>query len=184
MNKSVLESMTMQEAQEYVVQNWGSFAGGYEGGMTPKKLVGRMENAEWNPPIFRFQIERHGGLMMGSSRAEVQIWQVDLDNMTADIIAVGHRQIRPMAPRIYINPIVAETVDAILNRKSHDRIKWINDNEVRVLTCEIFPARSAVQRTLDDRRSRFRAGLSNELAQVGWRCQRGHGFEICTPVEH
>ena len=60
--------------------------------MAGHKLIGRMENVEWHPPILTFLIERHGGTVLGSARAELQRWTVDLDRRTATCERVGHRQ--------------------------------------------------------------------------------------------
>jgi hypothetical protein len=37
--------------------------------MTGQKLLGRMEEVVWEPPILSFTVERHGGTVQGSSRA-------------------------------------------------------------------------------------------------------------------
>ena len=60
---------------------WGEFSGD-DGGMMGDKLIGRMEAVEWNPPLLTFVIERHGGTVMGSTRAELQHWEVNIDNTT------------------------------------------------------------------------------------------------------
>jgi hypothetical protein len=49
------------------------------------KLLNRMEKPIWNPPILTFRIERHGAAALGSSRAEVQEWTVDLERMTTTV---------------------------------------------------------------------------------------------------
>jgi hypothetical protein len=54
---------------------WGEFSGDY-GGMEGYKLLGRIEDVTWGPPTLTFTIERHGGTVMGSSRAELQHWEV------------------------------------------------------------------------------------------------------------
>src|ERR1700677_2636027 len=45
--------------------------GGANGGMEGHKLLGRMGEVEWTRPILSFTTERHGGTVMGSSRAEL-----------------------------------------------------------------------------------------------------------------
>ena len=49
--------------------------------------------------MLSFRIERHGGTVMGSTCAEVQFWDVDLDRCTAGIRDVTHRQLVKTAPR-------------------------------------------------------------------------------------
>lgn len=46
---------------------WHSFSGDY-GGMEGRKLLGRMEEVVWKPPILRFTVERHGGTVLGLGR--------------------------------------------------------------------------------------------------------------------
>src|SRR5438270_7987054 len=66
---------------------WEDLAG-YEGGMAGGKLFGRTEEMEWDPPLLIFKIERHGGFVAGSSRAEIQNWQVDLDRRSASLLRI------------------------------------------------------------------------------------------------
>jgi hypothetical protein len=60
---------------------WQEFTGD-DGGMTGDKLLGRMEKVVWELPIFSFKIERHGGTALGSSRASLQEWTLDLVKKT------------------------------------------------------------------------------------------------------
>ena len=50
--------------------------------------LGRMEKVEWQPPYLTFSIERHGATVKGSTRAELQNWQVD----------TSHRSLNPNEP--------------------------------------------------------------------------------------
>jgi hypothetical protein len=59
--------------------------GGDNGGMAGIKLIRRMEQVEWHRPIPIFLIERHGGTVLGSTRAELQRWSVDLDRGDGDV---------------------------------------------------------------------------------------------------
>jgi hypothetical protein len=85
-----------------------------DGGMTGMKLLGRMENVAWEPPKFIFRIERHGATVMGSSRAELQEWTIDLEQRTKTVQTVGRRQVRPMQGRLDAKPIAEEVAAAIL----------------------------------------------------------------------
>jgi hypothetical protein len=87
-----------------------------DGGMAGNKLLGRMEAVTWKPPTLGFQIERHGGTVLGSSRAEIQHWEVDLEKKTAILTKTGHRQLRPMRPRLNIEPLVEEIVRLIVGQ--------------------------------------------------------------------
>ena len=83
--------------------------GGDEGGMRGEKLRGRMESVAWNPPRLSFVVERHGGTILGSSRAELQHWRVDVEAQTATLGKVGHRQIERMKPRLDVKRLVDES---------------------------------------------------------------------------
>jgi hypothetical protein len=152
-----------------------------ESGMHGGKLLGRMEDVTWNPPILSFEIERHGGTVMGSTRAELQHWEVDIQNATCSLVKTGHRQLSPMAKRILIKPLVEEIVNALLCRSEDERIEWTDTDSALVKTSKIFPKGSANQRTLAGRRTRFRDAFKCRLEEVGWECQRGHGVEVCHP---
>jgi hypothetical protein len=57
---------------------WDQFDGGNAEGMEAYKLLGRMESISWNPPVLSFTIERHGGTVLGSTRADLQSWEVNV----------------------------------------------------------------------------------------------------------
>lgn len=101
---------------------WDGFRGSGEGGMKDDKLLGRMENVQWQSPILKFTIERHGGTVNGSTRAELQHWEINLDNRTACIVKEGHRQLQTMALRVSVKDIAEEIVALILSGKDDERI--------------------------------------------------------------
>jgi hypothetical protein len=74
--------------------------GGDNCGMAEQKLNGRMEHVDLQPPVLSFSIERHGGIVNGSTRAELQRWKVDRDLQTATCELIGHRQLSPLARRL------------------------------------------------------------------------------------
>ena len=76
-----------------------------------------MEYVEWNPPKLGFIIEKHGGTVMGSSRAELQDWSIDVEGKIAYCSVSGYRQIYPRNPPFNVNPIADEIRDLILNRE-------------------------------------------------------------------
>jgi hypothetical protein len=92
--------------------SWDEFTGDH-GGMEGYKLLGRIENVTWQPPKVAFTVERHGGTVMGSTRAELQHWEVNVELKTAVIVKCGHRQLKPMAERVYIKPLVESILAAI-----------------------------------------------------------------------
>ena len=118
---------------------WEEFKGSDEGGMEAYKLHGRVEDPIWEPPVLTFTIERHGAAAMGSIRAELQSWDLDLDSRTARCGTCGHREISPRNPPIRVAPIAEQIVASILGGKQDERIKWRADGSAEVQTGMLFP---------------------------------------------
>jgi len=83
--------------EQYLAKAWDKLAGD-DGGRQGDKLLGRTEAMEWHPPILSFKIERHGGFVLGSSRAEMQLSNIDTANLTATVVKTSHRQISRWPP--------------------------------------------------------------------------------------
>jgi hypothetical protein len=119
-------------------------------------------------PILTFLIERHGGTVLGSTRAELQRWSVDLDRERATDGRIGHRQLSPMERRVDLGPIADEVAHKITNGEADDRLSWLGDGRVRVEVGKIFPAQSGYKQTVQGRRQRLREALIERLATKGW----------------
>lgn len=139
-----------------------------DGGMRPDKLFGRMERVVWKPPLLTFSIERHGATVMGSSRAEMQEWTVDVERATASCEKTGYRQLMPRQPPLNVRPLAEEITALILRHADDARIKWQDEETVLVKTGLILPKDSAVKETLAYRRKRLRVALAERLATHGW----------------
>jgi hypothetical protein len=101
---------------------WHEFVGADAERMDAGKL-GRMEDLRWEPPLLSFTIERHGAMSMGSTRAELQRWQVDLDRMTAICErGRGYRQVLVRAGGIRVEPIARELVSSIVAGRGDQRL--------------------------------------------------------------
>jgi hypothetical protein len=132
--------------------------------MTAFKL-GRLETPQWDGRVLTFSVERHGWTTMGSTRAEVQHWEVDPQTGTARVVASTHRQLRAMAPRLNVRPLAREVAALIVNSVDDDRLKWSADRTVvTVRIGVIVPEGSAARQTITGRRRRFREALDQELA--------------------
>ena len=138
--------------------------------MEDYKLLGRMEDVTWDPHILTFKIERHGGTVMGSSRAEFQRWKVDVNKMTVGYEISGHRQIHPMVKRLDVRPIAEEIVQLILDKKEDERLKWKQDRvTINIGKIKELEAGSALPQTLAGRRKRFRTVVDELLVEkAGW----------------
>jgi len=156
------------ELEELLAESWDEFVGD-DGGMEAQKLLGRMEDVLWRPPMLAFVIERHGGTAMGSSRAELQHWTIDVEHKTVTMGVKGYRQISPRAAPLDVKPIVEEIVQLVLNRAKDDRLKWSRKGYVQVLISRILPESSAFKQTLLRRRSRVSYAIREKLTAHGWR---------------
>lgn len=146
------------------------------GGMQAEKLADRMESCVWEPPLLRFTIERHGGTMCGSSRAELQHWTVNVNTLTAEYALCGHRQVRRMQPRLDIQTLVSEIAELVLQSRADPRLKWYPDGLVEIRIGRVLPETLSTKQTLEDRRRRFRQQLETILFSRGWK-KRGRTYE-------
>lgn len=157
----------MVTIEQLLARCWGDLKGADAGGMRGYKLLRRMEDVTWRPPVLTFGIERHGGFVNGSTRAEIQKWQVDLDRKAALLTGTGRRQIRPMAPRLNVKPIAAEIAAVITAAADDPRIKRRNADSVRIILGDVIPATN--NQTTSSRRKRFATELERVLLPAGWR---------------
>src|SRR5262249_6573675 len=118
--------------ERLLAQLWDDLGSDDDGGMVGRKLVGRMEHVEWHPPVLTFTIERHGGTVLGSTRAELQQWYVDIDHRKATCERIGQRQLHRMARRVDVAPIADEIARLITDGVIDHRIRWLGDGRVRV----------------------------------------------------
>jgi hypothetical protein len=170
------------DVEHLLAEVWGDL-GSDDGGMAGSKLIGRMEQVEWQPPILSFRIERHGGAVLGSTRAEMQHWSVDLDSRMATFERTGHRQLSPTASRVDIARTAAEIVELIVGGVIDDRLRWLGDGRVRVLMGNIFPQGSGFKQTVQGRRKRLSEALIEVLAPRGWTHLGRNTFrQTCPPA--
>jgi len=153
-----------EELEPLLANCWHGLGG--DRGMSGGKLYGRMETVVWDPPVLHFAIERHGGTVKGSTRAEVQHWAVDVEAKTAVLNKVGHRQLTPMQPRLDVKRLAKDIAAQIVGRRADDRLQWYKDGRVRVLTSKILP--ESAKRTREGRRKRFHEALGEFLEKEGW----------------
>jgi hypothetical protein len=151
---------------------WHEFEGSTAQRMQAGKL-GRMEDVRWDPPVLSFTVERHGAMSMGSTRAELKHWLVDIDRRTARCERNrSYRQALPRAEAVKTEPIARELADIIVAEGGDPRLKWLGDGTVRILMARIFPYDSGYMQTVSGRRKRLRAALEALLSESGWRAVR------------
>lgn len=152
-----------QELRETAMWNW---------------KLRRIEQAAWKPPLLTFDIERHGGLVLGGTRAEVQTWEVNVSTGQAQLMAERHRQIYPMAARVTIPPLVEEVVALVLSGEDNERLQWSSDRAtVRVRVGAIPPLTIGYAPTTSGRRKRFSALLQGRMAEIGWERTTGYTYQ-------
>jgi hypothetical protein len=173
-----------RELAEQLAACWDGLSGGAEESMSGRKLIARMEDVTWAPPILSFSIERHGGTVLGSTRAEVQQWSVNVDEATAAFESVGHRQLTKMSPPVRALPIAQEIAELILGGQDDPRLKWTEDRQrVRVYLSRALPP-SLYKQTAQGRSSRLRKSITECLKDTGWADAGVYGraiFERVTP---
>jgi len=156
------------ELDALLARYWEELEGGDAEGMSGYKLHGRMEQVVWEPPILQFSIERHGATALGSTRAEVHDWTVDVEQRSASLSGTGIRQLYPMQARLDVGPMAKEITESIVNHREDPRWRWQKDGSVRILIGKVLPADSAVKQTLEGRRRRFRQVVEEYLTDSGW----------------
>lgn len=161
---------------------WDSFEGSDEGGMEGSKLLGRMEQVVWTPPVLGFMIERHGGTVCGSTRAGLQHWAVNFDTKTATITKTGHRQLKPPSPRISVKSVVQEVALAILEERHDDRQHRQADGSIKVGARAEYPDDSGYKQTVAGRRKRLIQEIERLLAGRGWVRSGSSQFSRKSPV--
>jgi hypothetical protein len=173
-----------EQLEALLASCWHEFDGSSDKGMTGCKLRDRMEQATWDPPRIEFVIERHGGTVLGSSRAEIHSWTVDVQAKTATCGKGSHRQLRPMASGLDVHPLAEEIAQLILDRSQDARLTRSADGSVRVAIGKVIATGSAVPQTLSARRKRFRLALKERLEPRGWLEVRAYVFRPSGEVWH
>lgn len=157
----------VHELERIVAAHWDELSSNGDGGMESYKLLNRMESVTWKPSILSFTIERHGGTALGSTRAELQHWEIDVERETATMASTGNRQLAPMASRLPIKSIAVELSRAIIDGKEDDRVRRQGD-ELVVLASDIFPKGSGFNRTVESRRQGLCKHVANMIEEYGW----------------
>lgn len=166
----ITDESKLDDVELALMGSWDLFAGHNQNKMAPWKLD-RLDEVEWQPPILRFVVERHGGTVMGSTRAEMQGWLVNLDQMTATSNVTGHRQLAAMAPPVRKaerEKLAQEIVDLILAATNDERLKWRDESTVHVVLKNIPQISGKYKQTQQGRHRRFREDLIPILGKEGW----------------
>jgi hypothetical protein len=163
------------ELFELVVASWDEFSGSGDTSMASDKILrdAGPEEVTWSPPYFSFVIDRHGGTVLGSTRADRQRWTLNLETQTADQMRIGHRQLRPNAQKLDVKlladevcTVVREGPGSASRLVSSGVVVWKNAAELTVFHGKIVGGE--YERTVRGRRKRFRADLKTKMGVIGW----------------
>ncbi|WP_009962587.1 hypothetical protein [Verrucomicrobium spinosum] len=158
---------------------WFHFGGSDEGAMRGDKVLpDRLENLEWHPPILSFIIERHARLMNGSTRADLQYWEVNTEIVAAKIVKMGNRQKHAQAKRWDHKPLALELANKIRNGQDDDRLRWKKNGTVTI-NRECVP--DGAKQTLDSRCKRLNNAIGELLNDPEWREKSWRHSETADP---
>ena len=153
---------------------WHDFRGSSEASMRAWKLD-RAEEFWWNPPLLSFTIEGHGATMLGSSRADLQNWTLNLTARDAQCSKERYRQIRPASPKLDVKPLASRVRESIRQGSGSNSdlvqngvVVWKGDDEVWVYHGKLIPG-GGYQQTVAGRRKRLRDELTNIMKPLGWK---------------
>ena len=168
-----IEGHAKYKVMHLLANCWHELEGAGETAMQARKLD-RAEDVSWNPPVLSFTIERHGATVLGSSRAELHQWSVDMHQRTARCEPGRYRQLLPTAPRLDVKPIAARVCEAVQQGPSSDCdlvksgiLVWKSDEEIEVKHGRLVPG-EGYQQTVAGRRRRFRKQLTERMQTIGW----------------
>jgi hypothetical protein len=153
--------------EHLLAESWEQLDGSCDRRMEGYKILGRMEDVHWKPPILSFSIERH--LVCGSNRAVLQHWSVNLDHNTATITRTEERILYPLSLRLTVETAAEEIAQAILGGKNDERVCWGEDGAACVAASWVFPKWSAFARTTGTRRRLLCNHIGDVLAHHGWK---------------
>jgi len=146
-------------------EHWDALRGSEVESTTADKLY-RAEDLTWAPPVLTFRLERHGRTVNSSTRADHHYWEVNVDTGEARIVRRGHINLYPQNKRFTAQKPAREIADRILVGETHETLKWIGEDTVRVNIAVVVPG--VGQQTTTGRRRRFYKALEELLNQHGW----------------
>ena len=168
LNTGLLNDIDTSRVEGFLAEHWNQLVKVVDGGMQGFKVVGRTEKMEWQPPVLSFKIERHGGTAQGSSRAELQHWQLDTADCVATFNGDSYRQKRPKNPILDIESIAREIAQLILEPREDDKLQWISSSKVKILWASILGGQYVPRATLEGRRKRLRKAVLRLIEPQGW----------------
>jgi hypothetical protein len=158
-----------------LTESWHELTGSTDTKMDAWKITReRPSELRWDPPVLSFVILRHGAMAFGSSAAERQKWEVNLEQQAAHHVRLGLKRLRPRAKTLDIEAIVTKVCEVIRAGSNHDSdlvrngiLVWKSDDECHLKHARLIPADGPKQ-TVTGRRARLRTSLADRMDQYGW----------------
>jgi hypothetical protein len=147
---------------------WENIIGSDDQSTTGHKIY-RGEEVKWQPPMLTFVVERHGAICLGSSRAELHQWEVNIDTATARIVQRRTRQLYARSPSFTkdkAHKLAVEIRTLVTSGATNYRIKWNKDGTVNVNINNCVDA--DCQQTQTGRNRQFTAHLVPVMEEGGW----------------
>ena len=117
---------------------WDNLQGSDAGGMQANKLNGRIEDLSWEPPCITFSIKRHGATVKGSTRGEVQDWEIDTSSWKATY-SERYYQVYASQKPFDAKPLAENIANMIIHGQQSSSLKRYPDGRVKVLIGTIIP---------------------------------------------
>lgn len=161
-----LSAEQRNELIRYLAKSWNDLDGTSDQKTFASKLD-RAEDLAWSPPCVTFTLERHGGTVHGSTRADLHQWAVNVETGTAWIASTGRRQLVKAAERLDTRKLAQETARRIISGEDHPSLQWLAPGtRVVIAIAELIPETN--RQTTAGRRRRFRAELERLMNEAGW----------------
>jgi hypothetical protein len=171
--KGAIPEAARDEIITLLAHCWRDLQGAGETSMEDWKL-NRLEDLSWNPPLLSFTIERHGGTVLGSTRAELHKWTVNVTLGSASCTRGRYRQLVPTAPRLDVKPIAARVCDSVQQGPASNCelvkqgiVVWHGGDHILIKHGVLIP-NDGYQRTISGRRRKFCNELTNMMKPLGW----------------
>ena len=135
---------------------------GHDHGLSMDKLrVDRVENLRREDDLVRFEIERHGETVRGSSRGQVHHWVIDTRRRERWIEMKTVRQVSERAKPVVIDQYVKPILDGI--ESADPRVVSSRANGSVRINIEALIPNVGYRQTVQGRRRRLRMRLNEEL---------------------
>jgi hypothetical protein len=129
-----------------------------------------------------------GATMLGSSRADLQRWTLNLTARDAQCSKESYRQIHPASFKLNVKPIASRVCESIREGSGSNSdlvqngvVVWKGDDEVWVYHGKLIPD-DGYQQTVAGRRKRCRDELTNIMKPFGWNLLEVHRAMIFRKV--